>query len=384
MRNDASMTKVGLTVLLAVIVLAAAILVIGERSFLFTSTSSYSVRFENVGGLDQGSPVQLNGVVVGRVKDIVLSRNVEESLLLVWIEIESKYTDRIRTDSIARIKSLGLLGDKFVQVVSGSSTEPKIEAGGEIPGGQPTDVDSLIRSGEDVADYVVSTARSLTAILGRLERGEGVVGELLAGQGGPRITESLTKTLASVDRVATTIDAGKGPVGRLISDEQLANQIATSVSTVESLLADIQDGDGMLKSLTSDQETKESFQRTLSGLETAVADLGSVAKNLKEKQGLAGRLVNDEEYATRLLERLESVVTNLDHVTGRVAQGDGSIARMINEPELYEAINDIVVGINDSKMLRWLIRNRQKQGIEKRYKAAQAETEDANQGAGFR
>ena len=375
MRNDASMTKVGITVLLTLIVIAGAILVIGERSFLFANTSTYSVRFLNVGGLDQGSPVQLNGVVVGRVKDIVLSRNVEESLLKVWIEIESKYTDRIRADSIARIKSLGLLGDKYVEVVSGSSGMDPIAAGGEIPAAQPTDVDSLIQSGEDVADYVVSTARSLTSILGRLDRGEGVVGELLSEQGGPSVTNSLLETLESVDSVAGKINNGQGTMGRLVSDRELADQIADSVATVQSLLNDIKDGDGLLNTVTTDAETKETFQRSLRGLETAIGDLGTVAKNLKEKQGLAGRLINDEDYAEQLLQRLDSVVGNLDEVTGRLVEGDGSIARLINEPELYEAINDIVVGINDSKMLRWLIRNRQKQGIQKRYKEAKSSAE---------
>lgn len=374
MRNDASMTKVGLTVLLAIIVLATAILVVGERSFLFTSTSSYSVRFSNVGGLEQGSPVQLNGVVVGRVEDIVLSRDVEESLLRVWIEIESKYTDRIRTDSLSRIKSLGLLGDKYVEVVSGSSAEPLIPAGGEIPAAQPTDVDSLIQSGEDIADYVVSTARSLTSILGRLEKGEGVVGELLSDDGGPRITESLQRTLDSADRIASKIDQGGGTIGKLISDDQLANQLTTSVGQIQSLLTQMQEGEGILPSMLNDPGSKESFQRSLRGLESAIADLGNVAKNLNQKQGVANRLINDEAYADRLLSRLESVVENLDSVTGEIAQGDGSVARLINEPEIYEAINDILVGIDESKMLRWLIRNRQKKGIEKRYKDAQHES----------
>lgn len=374
MRNEASMTKVGLTVLLAVIVMAGAILMVGERSFLFTSTSDYSVRFLNVGGLEQGSPVQLNGVVVGRVKDIVLSENVEESLLRVWIEIETKYTDRIRTDSIAKIKSLGLLGDKYVQVVSGSSDQPIVPAGGEIPAAQPTDVDSLIRSGEDVADYVVSTARSLTAILARLERGEGVVGELLSSDGGPRITESLQRTLDSTERIAHKIDSGKGSIGRLISDEQLADQIESSVTRVQTILTKIEDGDGLLAAAINDPAAKESFQNSMKGLETAVADLGTVAKNFKEKQGLANRLINDEEYAERLLSHIESVVAQLDTVASRISSGDGSVAQFINNPDLYEALNDIVVGIDESKMLRWLIRNRQKAGIKKRYKAAQDES----------
>ena len=371
MRNDASLARVGLTVLLALAVLAVGILVIGERSFLFKSTNSYSILFENTSGLAEGSPVQLNGVVVGRVDDIELSGDVEQTLLRVGVEIESKYRDRLRADSVARIKSLGLLGDKFVQVVSGSSDQPVIEPGGEIPADQPTDVDSLIRSGEDVADYVVSTARSLTAILGRLERGEGMVGGLLADDRGATLISSLEETLSSLGRVAQRLEQGEGTAGRLLTDDQLATRLDDSVERVQSLLQRATSEESALGLVLDDSATRDSLRNTITGLETAVADLGATASDLREKQGLANRLITDEEYAERILSRLDSVLGNLDDISTKIGQGDGTMARLINEPELYEAINDIVVGINESRMLRWLIRNRQKAGIEKRYDEAQ-------------
>ena len=47
--------------------------------------------------------------------------------------------------------------------------------------------------------------------------------------------------------------------------------------------------------------------------------------------------------------------------------GQGTAGKLISDPSVYESINDILIGINESKMLRWLIRNRQQKGIEKRY-----------------
>lgn len=378
MRNDASLARVGLTVLLAIAVLGVGILVIGERSFLFKSTDSYSIRFENTSGLAQGSPVQLNGVVVGRVEDIELSGDVEQTLLRVRVEIESKYRDRLRADSVARIKSLGLLGDKFVQVVSGSSNQPVIEPGGEIPADQPTDVDSLIRSGEDVADYVVSTARSLTAILGRLERGEGMVGGLLADDRGPTLISSLEETLTSLGTVAERLEQGEGTAGRLLTDDQLAERLDDSVGRVQSLLQRATSEESALGLMLDDAATRESLKNTVAGLESAVADLGATASDLRERRGLANRLINDEEYADRILSRLDSVLGNLDDISSKIGNGDGTVARLINEPELYEALNDIIVGVNESRMLRWLIRNRQKAGIEKRYDEGQEAADPSN------
>ena len=68
MPRRGDMAKVGLTVLAAIAVLAAIILLVGEQNFLFTNTNSYYVQFRNVGGLAEGNPVQLNGVNVGAVE----------------------------------------------------------------------------------------------------------------------------------------------------------------------------------------------------------------------------------------------------------------------------------------------------------------------------
>ncbi|HYH44658.1 MAG TPA: hypothetical protein VEG34_03170, partial [Thermoanaerobaculia bacterium] len=61
------------------------------------------------------------------------------------------------------------------------------------------------------------------------------------------------------------------------------------------------------------------------------------------------------------------IVQRLNTVSERLVQGEGTAAKLINDPKIYQAVNDILIGVNESWMLRWLIRNRQKAGIEKRY-----------------
>jgi hypothetical protein len=50
-----------------------------------------------------------------------------------------------------------------------------------------------------------------------------------------------------------------------------------------------------------------------------------------------------------------------------VNRGEGTAGKFVSDPSVYESVNDILIGINESKLLRWLIRNRQEKGIEKRY-----------------
>ena len=57
----------------------------------------------------------------------------------------------------------------------------------------------------------------------------------------------------------------------------------------------------------------------------------------------------------------------------KLNDGDGTVPRLVNDPAVYDSINDILIGVNESKFLRWLIRNRQKKGIKKRYQEELAE-----------
>jgi hypothetical protein len=59
-------------------------------------------------------------------------------------------------------------------------------------------------------------------------------------------------------------------------------------------------------------------------------------------------------------------------VAEKIDRGDGTAGRLVNDPALFEAVDDILVGIDESKPLKWLVRNRQRSGIEKRYEAEKA------------
>ncbi len=377
MPRDRRAARVGLTLAVAIALLAAAVLMVGEQNFLFTSTNDYFVEFRNVGGLAEGNPVQLNGVTVGKVSQIVLPEQTDAEFLRVFISIERRYAQRLRGDSVARIKSLGLLGDKFVEVTAGSPTFEQIPAGDEIPADQPTDVDSLIASGEDVVENIVRTAGSLSNILERMDRGEGLLGELVAEREGRQVTDTLVSTLESIDRVATRIDSGEGIVGRLLRDGDLADRVEGSVTRIETLLGQVESGEGLLGALVSDTETKAQFDRALGDLELTLTEVRGTVEDVRTGDGLLPRMLHDDAFAEELTRELSELIRKLNQAATDVTEGDGTVAQLLQDDSVYEALNDVIVGINESKFLRWLIRNRQKAGIKKRYNDAQETAESA-------
>ena len=92
---------------------------------------------------------------------------------------------------------------------------------------------------------------------------------------------------------------------------------------------------------------------------------------MKTGQGLLPRLINDKAYGDQALNEFTGLVHQLNDAVAKINSGQGTAGKIITDPSVYESINDILIGINESKLLRWLIRNRQERGIEQRVKTEQ-------------
>jgi phospholipid/cholesterol/gamma-HCH transport system substrate-binding protein len=269
---------------------------------------------------------------------------------------------------------MGLLGDKFVEITSGSPDAPMVPPGGEIAAEEPTNVDQLIASGEDVMENVVTISHSLANILSRVDSGQGVLGELVSDPGtGGQIRVSLVETLDSIRNVAHDLESGNGTLGALLQDEELKKHLLGSARHVNSVLADLDEGDGLLPAMIKDAESKDNLAATLGSLRRTSESLEKFAGSLRNDDGLLHKLTADPELAELAADELLSILTNLSELSEKLNQGDGTLARLVNDPSLYDAAQDVVVGVEESRMLRWLIRNRQKAGIKKRYHEAQAQ-----------
>jgi hypothetical protein len=127
----------------------------------------------------------------------------------------------------------------------------------------------------------------------------------------------------------------------------------------------------MLPALLSDPAGKQKVMALVDNLSVASANLAAVSASLKTGQGIVPRLFNDKAYGDQTLQEFTGLVHQLNDAVAKINQGGGTAGKLINDPSVYESVNDILIGINESKMLRWLIRNRQQKGIQKRYETEQ-------------
>lgn len=365
---DGRELRVGLLVLTAMAVLGLGAFFIGKDDRLFGHKAHYSARFDGVAGLSIGNPVQLNGVRVGRVSDIELPEDMGEHQITVWVTIDRRYAKRVRADSTAKIRTLGLLGDKYVEINSGSPEFAEIALGGEIPAAPGTSVDQLISSGEDVVVNVVSISHSLASILERLDKGQGLIGQLtMDSPENAHLRTEIGDSLSSISRLVKQLETSQGALGRLVRDQEMGDHLASAIARLDDTAGKLGGGRGLAPALLDDPATRDKALAALDSLSEAARQLGALAKDARQGDGLVPQLLHDKEYGQQLSGEIRALVEKLKLIAARIDSGDGTVGKLINDPAIYDAVNDIVVGVNDSKLLRWLIRNRQKAGIQHRY-----------------
>jgi phospholipid/cholesterol/gamma-HCH transport system substrate-binding protein len=309
--------RVGLVVVASLAILAFAVLYIGSGSGT-PWARKYTVRalMNDVNGLKPGAPVRLGGVEVGTVTDVELAQNAA-GLVEVSMKLDRRVQGRIRTDSRAALGSLGLLGEKAIDVSAGTSGPP-LEDGA-----------FLSAAGDDPFKGLLSDASDSTAhlkrILSRVDAGEGLLGKTLRDE---ELYDRMLDVSVRLQQVLQKLESSQGPLGRLVNDEDLSRRMASSVRSLETVAARVESGEGALGALTRDPE----MARELHAL---TASLSQVAGHLKSGEGTAGKLLRDDA----LYAKLDRIATRLDASMGRLADGQGTAGRLLQDDELYRNLN---------------------------------------------
>ena len=197
---------VGGFVLAALAALAVMILALSRQEGVFTERYTLVAYFNNVQGLLPNAPVWLAGTRVGRVGSVEFAaREDGKPALEVVLQIDGTVQERIRSDSLASIGTVGLLGDRYVEVSLGTVTGTPLAPGDELRTIDPMDLGLVIDKGAVALDEVAALAANLNAVVEQFDEGRG--GEALAG------------SVAAVGDIVTAVQQGDGLLHSLIYDD---------------------------------------------------------------------------------------------------------------------------------------------------------------------
>jgi hypothetical protein len=131
--------RVGVFVVLALLCLSAGIFLIGNKQFLFSRTYLLKTAFQNVGGLNNGSEVRVGGIREGTISSINLPAEPGGKVTVV-MKLNSSTQNIIREDSIASIKTEGLLGNEYLEVSFGTGVAKPVQNDDVIASEVPVDL----------------------------------------------------------------------------------------------------------------------------------------------------------------------------------------------------------------------------------------------------
>jgi phospholipid/cholesterol/gamma-HCH transport system substrate-binding protein len=184
--------RIGLFVLVGLIVIFLGIFLIGSQKSMFNSTFSVYGVFKNVNGLMVGNNVRFAGINVGVVEGINI---VSDSAVRVDLTLNDNVKKFIKKDSKVSIGSDGLMGDKLIVISPGGSTSrEEVEGGDKLIAVNPLDVDKIINKLTKVADNAEELTSNLTAIVRDINQGKGSLGKLLKND---KIARDLATTVSS-------------------------------------------------------------------------------------------------------------------------------------------------------------------------------------------
>ena len=171
--------KLGIFISLGIAVFIVAIYFIGEGQQLFRSTFRITGVFRDVAGLQVGNNVRLSGINVGTVENIVL---VSDTSVRVEILIDESTRKFIKKDAVASIGSEGLIGNKVLIINPGTGNKMIIENNDIIKTVQPINMDDIFISLKTTIDNSSNITGDLSRITSSIESGKGTIGKLLMDQ----------------------------------------------------------------------------------------------------------------------------------------------------------------------------------------------------------
>lgn len=163
--------KVGVFVFGAIIILGIFILKIGG----FKNYAGYPIKFmfNNVSGVKPGSPVRFAGVDVGEVRDVNILSNQQDNSTQIEVVGWIRGSLSIPQDSQVYVNTLGLLGEKYIEIIPPAEVKSFIKSGDTLVGVDPIMLHHWIDEGTKIV-------KDFQELLLQLKSGEGTVGKLLS------------------------------------------------------------------------------------------------------------------------------------------------------------------------------------------------------------
>jgi phospholipid/cholesterol/gamma-HCH transport system substrate-binding protein len=193
--------RLGAFILVTLGILGFFVFLVGSMESRFESHYQLRAQFQNVKGLNEGADVRVGGIRKGTVRRIELPSQPNGKVTVV-MDLAKATQSIVKQDSVAVIKTEGLLGDKYVEVSFGSAEAGRVKGGETIASEPPLDISDLYGKADQILDTTQAALQNVQAASGDLSG------------------------------ITSKINQGRGTIGALVNDKSVYQQAAASVTAL--------------------------------------------------------------------------------------------------------------------------------------------------------
>jgi phospholipid/cholesterol/gamma-HCH transport system substrate-binding protein len=291
---DTRLAAVGAFVVGGILLFTVGLFFIGSRRMLFTDTFEIHAEFSQIASLDSGAKVRVSGMDAGEVVSIQVPSS-PSGHFRVRMRVRSDLHQLLRRDSIASIQNDGLVGNKFVQIGSGTEQSPVVPDGGTIQSREPFDIADLMSKMSDTIDKVNSTIvvlksevdSVLTTISDTALTARDLVNDV--GEDAKAILVSGKRVSADLQAIIAGLREGRGTAGKILTDDALYQSAKKMAAEAEATMANVREASAQAKNALASLQGEDgaakglttSLQQTLTSARDVMADMADTTEALK-------------------------------------------------------------------------------------------------------
>jgi phospholipid/cholesterol/gamma-HCH transport system substrate-binding protein len=323
-----SQLKVGITVVVAGVVLAVLIILMSGTGGLFTHKLILKSYFFDAQGLRVGAPVRLSGVDIGNVSQIRIVPNKPEAPVEVTMKVNTKYQFNLRKDSKTLLSTAGVLGETYINIDSSKATAAEVGDGDVLATNEQPGYQDVMRSTQNALQNMQALLARVDRIVAYVESGQGSIGKVIYDAA---LYNRLNATVNEFQQLVSEVSQGQGSIGKLITSDDLYNKANASLDKINLLIDDLNAGKGTAGKILKDETLYNNANQI-------IANFKQLTDDINAGKGAVGTLTKDQEFANKL----KNTMNRISDISDRLDAGEGTAGKFLHDPSMYNNTNKLL------------------------------------------
>lgn len=276
------------------IVAAAIIFFVGVRYFqdlpVFRGSYTMFTSFDDAQGLVNGSPVRINGVNVGTVRNVELRTSLDD----VQVEFQLHQGVEVPQGSVATVAGMEMLGNVQLEIILGPGSAPAYPEESTIPSQRGDAIGQILDRAPALAARADTVLTATQATIQDLQ--------LIVADQSVMLAQTMRSMNAAAQRFERLLAANDDRVGRVLEN---AEAVSTDLRTISA-----SSGDSLTLALQRFNQVMTRLDAGLTDLQRTAAGIDSLVAGVQRGNGTIGRLANDPSIYLQL----DSTLTNLNQL----------------------------------------------------------------------